>query len=64
MGKKERALGWAAKSSAWEEPNAHFPFEAWCPDNTDGMKVLQFSITDMWHCSLFKLKLHLPTGSF
>lgn len=32
---KERALGWAAKSSAWEEPNAHFPFEAWCPDNTD-----------------------------
>lgn len=35
MGKKERALGWAAKSSAWEEPNAHFPFEAWCPDNTD-----------------------------
>lgn len=28
-------LGWAAKASAWEEPNTHFPFVAWCPDNTD-----------------------------
>lgn len=52
--RKTALLGWAAKSSAWEEPNTHFPFVAGCPDNTDSMKVLHFILGGLWHRSIFK----------
>lgn len=50
--RKTALLGWAAKSSAWVEPNTHFPFVAGFPDNIDSMKVLHSSLGGLWHCSI------------